>query len=317
MPKRSKPKSQKRDWRWFASLALNGAVALSMVLGTVLLFSGPPAPPPPTIAPPTQPAGSTGASIVPTPTPASAPAAPTPAPTSSALDSSPPDAVGALNFAVAGDARDGEVVFGRLLERVQNDGNAFLVLLGDLVTRGSTSNWLAFREQTKDFKLPIYAVPGNHELEGGSMAEFLRYSSAPASHYAFDRGAAHFTFLDSSAGGLNAAELAFLDDDLAKSAAPVKLVFVHHPPFDPAGGDHIMGEGRDQFMQIVARRRVHHVFAGHIHCYEEGGRDGVKYVITGGAGAPLSCLPVLGGFHHYVRVRLNGTTVTTEVVRID
>ncbi len=32
---------QKRDWRWYANIGLNGIVALSMVLGTVLLFTGP------------------------------------------------------------------------------------------------------------------------------------------------------------------------------------------------------------------------------------------------------------------------------------
>ncbi len=40
MPRRSKPKVQKRDWRWYASFGLNAAVALSMVLGTVFLFTG-------------------------------------------------------------------------------------------------------------------------------------------------------------------------------------------------------------------------------------------------------------------------------------
>ncbi len=44
MPKRVNPKAQKRDWRWYASMLLNGLVALSMVLGTVLLFTGAPTP---------------------------------------------------------------------------------------------------------------------------------------------------------------------------------------------------------------------------------------------------------------------------------
>jgi hypothetical protein len=44
MPKRSKAQQTKRDWRWYASFILNGAVALSMVVGTVLLFAPPPRP---------------------------------------------------------------------------------------------------------------------------------------------------------------------------------------------------------------------------------------------------------------------------------
>lgn len=81
MPRRAKPKNQKKDWRWYASFAMNAAVALSMVLGTVLLFSGgTPAPAVPTIVPPTESAGSTTPAAAPTSTPASQPAQPTPTP---------------------------------------------------------------------------------------------------------------------------------------------------------------------------------------------------------------------------------------------
>lgn len=64
MPRRIKPKETKRDWRWWASTLLNGAVVVSMVLGTVIVFAGVPmqsAPPtlevptaaPTAVAPPT------------------------------------------------------------------------------------------------------------------------------------------------------------------------------------------------------------------------------------------------------------------------
>ncbi|MBI3915357.1 MAG: hypothetical protein HY327_14365 [Chloroflexi bacterium] len=82
MPRRAKPKSKRTDWRHYASLGLNGLVALSMVLGTVFLFTGAPTPQPvvsqtieiPTLAPtvPATPA------IIPTAT--STPVASTPTP---------------------------------------------------------------------------------------------------------------------------------------------------------------------------------------------------------------------------------------------
>jgi hypothetical protein len=56
MPRRSTPKQQKRDWRWYAMMSLNGLVVLSMVIGTFLIFA-PPARPLPSniekIVPPT------------------------------------------------------------------------------------------------------------------------------------------------------------------------------------------------------------------------------------------------------------------------
>lgn len=75
MSRRSKLQQKKRDWRWYASFALNGAVALSMVLGTVLLFA--PAPRPsvlPTLEVPT----AAPTSSVPTLVPTVAPPTPTP-----------------------------------------------------------------------------------------------------------------------------------------------------------------------------------------------------------------------------------------------
>jgi serine/threonine-protein phosphatase CPPED1 len=304
MPRRIKPKETKRDWRWWTSMLLNGAVVLSMVLGTIFVFAGVPtrsAVPtlevptaaPTTVAPPT---------IAP---PTSAPSA-TPTPTASAY----------FQFAVAGDSRDGDVVYSKVLERVAREGNAFLIHTGDLVSNGTKEEWLNFRSLMKDFNLPFYPVPGNHEIRSGRISNYLQYSGVPTTHYSFDRGAVHFTFVDSSAGSLLDSEFAYLDGDLAASQAPVKMVFVHHPPFDPAGSTHVMTMGRDKFMQIVKQRDAKYVFAGHIHCYEEAERDGVKYIITGGAGAPLYCAPTAGGFYHYVRVKVSGEKIMTEVVKI-
>ena len=97
MPRRIKTKPKKRDWRWYASFALNAAVALSMVLGTVIIFTGgPAAPAQPTISVPTESPGSN----VPTATPT--PQASADDPTSSSA--------GVITFAVAGDSRDGDVI---------------------------------------------------------------------------------------------------------------------------------------------------------------------------------------------------------------
>jgi hypothetical protein len=71
MPRRVDPKKKRRDWRWYASFGLNALVALSMMLGTVIIFVGAPttgAPPPPTIEVPTL-APSTPTPAPPTPTP--------------------------------------------------------------------------------------------------------------------------------------------------------------------------------------------------------------------------------------------------------
>jgi predicted phosphodiesterase len=300
MPRRIKPKETKRDWRWWASTLLNGAVVVSMVLGTIFVFAGVPT----RSAPPTL--------EVPTAAP-TAVAPPTLAPPATPTPKSSAD----YQFAVAGDSRDGDVVYSKLLKRVASDGNAFLIHTGDLVPNGTTDEWLKFRDMMKDFTLPFYPVPGNHEINVGRINAYLQYSGAPATHYSFDHGMVHFTLVDSSAGSLLDSEFAYLDNDLAASQAPIKIVVVHHPPFDPAGTTHTMTMGGAKFMQIVKQRGAKYVFAGHIHCYEEAERDGVQYIITGGAGAPITCAPAAGGFAHYVRMRVRGEQITTEVGKIE
>ena len=67
MPRRFSPQQKKRDWRWYLNMGLNGAVVLSMVLGTILLFAPPPqAPAVPTIVAPT---AAPVSAPTPTPTP--------------------------------------------------------------------------------------------------------------------------------------------------------------------------------------------------------------------------------------------------------
>jgi predicted phosphodiesterase len=221
-----------------------------------------------------------------------------------------------LTFAVAGDSRDGPQVYGRVLEAVMDSGSEFLVHTGDLVNRGTQANWEEFQPLMADFSLPFYPVPGNHDGLAGGLEGYLAYSGAPAAHYSFDRGTVHFTMADSHNGGINATELAWLRDDLSATAQPVRMVFLHHPPYDPDGTDHIMAYGNEAFMSLMVEQEVDYVFAGHIHAYVQGERDGVHYEITGGAGAPLYRRDHPQAFHHYLRVTVQGEDVNVEVIEV-
>ncbi len=110
--------------------------------------------------------------------------------------------------------------------------------------------------------------------------------------------------------------MAWLDADLSSTARPLKIVILHHPPFDPNGGSHVMVQGDDAFMRLMVERGVRYVFAGHIHAFAAGERDGVTYVITGGAGAPIYNDEAHGGYFHYLRVRVRGSELSYEVVRV-
>jgi 3',5'-cyclic AMP phosphodiesterase CpdA len=221
-----------------------------------------------------------------------------------------------LIFAVAGDSRDGPDIYRRVLASVQDGDSQFLVHTGDLVNRGTEAQWQGFQETMAGFELPFYPVPGNHDGLGGKLEGYLAYSGAPAAHYSFDAGPAHFTLADSHNGGIGANELTWLRQDLSATGQPVKLVFLHHPPFDPDGTDHIMAYGNESFMALMAEQQVDAVFAGHIHAYAQGERDGVAYYITGGAGAPLYASGHPQAFHHHLLVTIHQEEITVKVIQV-
>jgi predicted phosphodiesterase len=263
-----------------------------------------------------RPATVTPADTPPPPTPSPAPSpkpTATPRPTPLALDLGEK-----FTFAVCGDSRDGDDIYRRVLDEVQRDGSQFLVHLGDIVSNGLEKEWLSWQQMMAGFALPFFPVPGNHDSHDGLLEEYLQYSGAPAQRYSLDVGSVHLSLLDSYSGALFPSTLEWLQEDLASTEQPVKMVFFHHPPFDPDGTDHILQMGNSEVMALAERYGVQYVFTGHIHAYAEEERDGVQYIISGGCGGPLYAGEhPEGGFTHYVRVHVDGADVRTEVVRID
>jgi Icc protein len=256
-------------------------------------------------------------SFTPTPTPTFT-MTPTPTLTATpAFTQTPSSGSPAFTFAACGDSQGGGDVYHKVLASVMADGSEFLINAGDLVNESTTEQWQAFQQTMAGFTLPFYPVPGNHDGVGDANLEgYLRYSGAPAAHYSFDRGLVHFTMADSHSGGISTGELAWLRDDLSATSQPVKIVVLHHPPFDPDGTSHIMAYGNEQFMALMAEQKVDYVLTGHIHAYVQGERDGVVYTITGGAGATLYTSDHPQAFHHYLRVKVQGEKVTIEPIRV-
>lgn len=328
--KRSRASKRRQTLFWLIS----ALVVLSMICSLVLMirpgqFGPSPTPtrvrptdtpttvahltatPPPTLTP----------TEWPTPTPTiTSTTTPIASPTSRATLEATPLVVGEEEnfvFAICGDNRDGDAIYRKILSMVMADGCAFLINLGDLVRHGYSHEFEHFAELMAGFELPFFPVPGNHDTPDGTLTAYLKYSGAPAAHYSFDYGSVHFSMLNSSLGELSDKELSWLDADLSATKQPVKMVCLHYPPFDPAGTDHILRKGNEEFIDLVTRHRVRYVWAGHIHTYDTTVKNGVTYTITGGAGAPLYPEPNRDAFYHYVRVTVRGEDIATEVVRVE
>ena len=321
----TKRKRQKRTKSQVVLSILSLLLVGSMVISFVIVALQPPTPtptpwptttlPPPPTATPLPPA--TDPPVAEPTEPVVGPVLPSATPAvSPTLTITPAGAGIDFSFAVAGDSRDNPSVYQRVLDAVEADGSEFLVHTGDLVNRGTESQWREFSDQMGGFALPFYPVPGNHDGLNGDLDGYLVYSGAPAAHYSFERKPIHFTMADSHNGGISASELDWLRHELSGARQPIKMVFLHHPPFDPDGTDHIMAYGNEPFMELMAEADVDYVFVGHIHAYAQEERDGVVYTITGGAGAPLYAEEHPQAFYHYLSITVQGEDVVIEVVEI-
>ena len=158
---------------------------------------------------------------------------------------------------------------------------------------------------------PFYMALGNHDYDSGCAQSYLDSFCLPTSgpggerYYSFDRGNVHFVSADSnillgnspsgcSANPAFAAQLAWLDADLAASTARWKIVFFHHPPYSDSnhGND---TDVQAAFVPIFEARGVDLAIAGHDHCYERYPRmvggvpasAGPRYLVAGSGGASL------------------------------
>jgi hypothetical protein len=286
-------------------------MVLSMAVGYALIAApaSNPALSPATPAP--------GRTVQPTAVPATA-TAPAPTITPIPLPARPTadSAATQYSFAIIGDSQGNAGVYEALLKQVEADGNAFLIHVGGIAQTGAEAEFQAWRETMAKFTLPFYTAPGSTDLKSGSPANYLAFTGAPSTRYAFDHGMVHFAVVDASRGYLTVEDSAWLDADLAGTQKAVKVVVLHAPPFDPGRSDQVMTRGNDAFMTMMKQRGVKYVFAASVHAYDKTFQDGVTYVISGGGGASLSRSEADGGFYHYVRVSVNGADVQTEVRRL-
>lgn len=288
-----KRRGSRRQAIWWG---LSAMIVVSMVCSLVLFISPLPAPgpaPAPAAAPP--------ATAALEPSAVTPPAGPA------------PGEAGEFTFAVAGDSEGGEETFRQIIRRVSAEQPAFLLHTGDLVASGLKPEYEALLAILAELTVPLRPVPGDRDSATGTLDLYLRYTGVPAACYAFDYGQAHFALADTHLADLGPTQLALLDADLAATQQPLKIVVLHHPPFDPAGSTRTMRTDNDAFMALVKKHGVRYVFAGHLHGFAHEMRDGVTYIITGGGGAPLDP----GQYHHYLRVRVHGQDLTYEVVRIE
>ncbi len=235
-----------------------------------------------------------------------------------------------FRFAVYGDSRTDEVAHKAVVARLLETRADFLVNTGDVVYRGADpAEWDRFFQ----IEGPLlrdrcaFVAVGNHELVGGKDGEvaYLKYFAPDEGDAPEDRrlygsfrwGNTRF-FLLNAMDEWSGREREWLDQtsraSMTEPGIAHRIAVLHHGPF--SSGPHRGNPRLGTVLRILHDNKVELVLAGHDHIYERGEGGGVKYVISGGAGAPLypreHQAPETQAFesvHHFVEFTIDGDRV--------
>jgi 3',5'-cyclic AMP phosphodiesterase CpdA len=237
-------------------------------------------------------------------------------------------------FAVFGDNRGDESgeqppAFLQVLEAINQRNPAFVLDTGDMIyghTRDEArlrEQWKIYRAAASRLRAPLFHIPGNHDIWNEASARMYRELWG-TNYYAFDCGNARFIGLDteSVSSRIDQTQFSWLEQQLRDCHQPNVFVFFHRPLFPVDGGIgsslDVFASERDRLHNLFVKYRdvIRTVFTGHEHLYRYQKRDGISYYTTGGGGAPLYTAPELGGFHHFLLVRVAGKSVDVTLEKV-
>jgi 3',5'-cyclic-AMP phosphodiesterase len=254
------------------------------------------------------------------------------------------------SYVILGDSRDGYETFGTIIEQVNALKPVFVIDNGDLVYSGKPNQYRIFDQMISGISSTVLTTLGNHDIRGNGRETYQRLYGPE--YYSFDFGSSHFAFLDSSRGyaenqAIPDEQYAWLERDLKKAQGKRIFVISHVPSTDPRSGvspndaqaylDKVKQEGgfieqkleahsdeesmdhgfqskqeAERFENLMAEYKVDTVYLSHIHSYFDFSKNGVRYIISGGAGAELL---TLNSYYHYLIAKA-GTTGTITMIQL-
>lgn len=199
-----------------------------------------------------------------------------------------PDSDEPLRFLAFGDSGGGGSDQYALLEQMFTVPFEMMIHTGDIAyDNGSIAQYESnvFGVYADLFRsVPFFPASGNHDYETLQGAPFRAVFNLPGQErwYSYDYGRVHFVALDTEASYKTQA--AWLDEDLAATTQPWKIVYLHRPPY--SSGEHGSDTSlRTALAPVLERHGVQLVLAGHDHNYERvTPQKGTHYVVTGGGG---------------------------------
>lgn len=169
----------------------------------------------------------------------------------------------------------------------------FVLITGDLSHEGDAADYAYIRTVLDEcaalIGAPVHVVLGNHDHRSAFRQGYLGEApSEEAYYYSLDFNGLRLIGLNSQVAGrhdgeLDAAQLAWLKDELATPAPLGTIVGIHHPMMSVRGmpGDHLLAN-RAQLGDVIEGTDVIGVMAGHVHSNNVGTYRGILNVAAAG-----------------------------------
>ncbi len=185
---------------------------------------------------------------------------------------------GALSFQVVDTAAYLEKTVKHLKHvfSLKNQAPDMIVVTGDLADSGDEHAYHMVYEALKDFGVPVYAVPGNHDRRDRIKSILKGWTldnpeTAPYLCYAVEKEGTRLLFLDtmepgSHSGHMREAETVWLNKELQSHPQVPTLIFMHHPPFTTGmGAMDEPFENREVLRGILQKAPWAKLCCGHMH----------------------------------------------------
>jgi predicted phosphodiesterase len=186
------------------------------------------------------------------------------------------------------------------------DGAAFVIVGGDITQNGKQPDVDAFRKFRDALGVPVYAVPGNHDLYDGGWA---RTKSVGPSSFTVSLGQnARLICLDSANGTLGIRQTEWLTGLLESSKEQTIIVATHMQFFTSdffETQEYNDPEETAMLLSAYKRAGVDLVLAGHSHKFAEADIGSMRYRVSGS---------FLDGKNraHYMRITCSGEKISVE-----
>jgi 3',5'-cyclic-AMP phosphodiesterase len=226
-----------------------------------------------------------------------------------------------FRFVLLGD-RTGEAqpgVYEHVWEQLAKEHPAFVMSVGDTIQglddATAATEWRQIVAELRPYRsIPLYLTPGNHDVWSALSEQLFRQYAGHPLHYSFDYAQAHFTILDNSRSDeMPAAELEYLEKDLAAHAAqPLKFIVSHRPSWLL---DAALQNPDFSLHRLAKKFHVQYVVAGHVHQMIHVELDGVTYISLPSAGGHLRLSGRYedGWFFGHTLVEVNGNDVQFHI----